>query len=85
MLEEPVKLECFFFTFKKEMKDINVSLIDRCTIRTYSLWCFVLILHSGFTPVGFVFNVYKDVSSVVVCFESVWGRTACGFFCFELV
>lgn len=67
------------------MKDINVLLIDRCIIRIYFFWCFVLILYLGFMLVGFVFNVYKDVLFVVVCFESVWGCIVCGFFCFEFV
>lgn len=85
MLEEPVKLECFFFTFKKEMKDINVSLIDRCTIRTYSLWCFVLILHKDLRQWALFLMCIRMYRLWWFALKVCGVVPPVGFFCFELV
>lgn len=63
------------------MKEINVLLIDRYTIRTYSLWCFVLILHKDLR-LWALFFMYIGMYRLW-CFaflKCVYCRTACGGF-----
>lgn len=67
------------------MKEINVLLIDRYTIRTYSLWCFVLILHENL-------RLWALILMCIRMYRLWWfALKVCGvvppvvFCCFELV